>query len=207
MKVFTAILTICLVFIGLFCEAMPLENLNRVENLDKLEAPIFLLPVDHIHKPVSNLRVTLPKAFSSIQSLENFALPDQIMIEYIPNGESPDNWSEIITIHKFIGRKLQAYPFLKLLKKELASKTIENKVISFDPLKEGAHIERAELIMEYMANNQREVIGALYYSGPFDAAGVQYTIRLNEKMTEEKAVNKISTYFKDNVSFFERVVK
>lgn len=179
------------------------QNLLAEANLGVEELqPTFLLPIDHANKPATNLKVTIPKGFTSIQPLNSFVSPNAYIIEYIPNGESPNDWSEIITINKFIGKKIDVITFVNMLKTELAMKAKLNKVIFYDSKKD-LKTNKAEFIMQYLIDQKNEMIGVVYYSGAFDAAGTQYTIRLNKNMNAETAKNKIQAFFKDNVSLIQ----
>lgn len=175
----------------------PLFGTQLVEKEIEGFQPTFLLPVDVTKQPV-NLSVTVPKGYKSLQPLSGFGKREQVMIEYIPQNDSGDNWSEIITVNKFIGQKISAKTFASMLKTQFMSVAKNVKLIEDKSSKE-KNIEDAYFLMRYTHQQKQEIIGAKYFSGPFDAAGVQYTIRLNPDLNEEAAIKKIDDFFKNNV--------
>jgi len=54
--------------------------------------------------------------------------------------------------------------------------------------------------MVYAYQGKKEVIFAKYYSGPYDCAGFQYTIRLSSTMSDEEALQKINDFVKNCVA-------
>lgn len=150
----------------------------------------FLLPIDVTKKPGSFLSVIIPNNFKSIQNINQFINQNSFGIEYIPQNENPNNWSEIITIHKAIGAGLQAQEFLKQLKSGILANSKQGNIISQS---------NNHFIIKYQLNNKQEIIGVSYYSGPYDFAGVQYTIRLKDKETIEQGIERVETFFKNNV--------
>ena len=155
--------------------------------------PTFLLPVDVTKQPI-NLSITVPKGYKSLQPLAS----DQVMIEYIPQNDSGNNWSEIITVNKFIGKKISAKTFAGMLKIQLMSAAKGIQLIA-DTSSKDKNIEEAYFLMRYTNQQKQEIIGAKYFSGPFDAAGVQYTIRLKHDLNAEAAIKKIDDFFKNYV--------
>ncbi len=159
--------------------------------------PTFLLPIDVTKQPI-NLSVTIPKGYKPLQPLDAFGKREQVMIEYIPQNDSENNWSEIITVNKFIGQKISAKTFAGMVKIQMMSEAKGIKLIA-DTSSINKNIEEAYFLMRYRTQQKQEIIGAKYISGPFDAAGVQYTIRLKPDLNEDAAIKKIDDFFKNNV--------
>lgn len=145
-----------------------------------------------------NLKVTVPKGYKPLQALDAFSKREQVMIEYIPQNDNENNWSEIITVNKFIGQKISAKTFAAMVKIQMMSAAKGIKLIA-DISSKDKNIEEAFFLMRYRNQQKQEIIGAKYFSGTFDAAGVQYTIRLKPDLNEEAAIKKIDDFFKNNV--------
>jgi len=159
--------------------------------------PTFLLPIDVTKQPI-NLKVTVPKGYKPLQALDAFSKREQVMVEYIPQNDNENNWSEIITVNKFIGQKISAKTFAAMVKIQMMSAAKGIKLIA-DISSKDKNIEEAYFLMRYRNQQKQEIIGAKYFSGTFDAAGVQYTIRLKPDLSEEAAIKKIDDFFKNNV--------
>ncbi len=160
--------------------------------------PVFLLPVDVVKTPKANLMIEVPKGFKPLQSINEFSKKENDMIEYIPQQDSSDNWNEIITVNKFIGRKIPADKFTDLLKVNLIKNSKNGKILLESSSKE-QETKKSWFLLKYTHQNVEEMIGATYYSGPYDSAGAQYTIRLRNGQTEEEAIKKINAFFENNV--------
>lgn len=162
----------------------------------------FLLPIDVIETTKYNLNVTIPKGYKSVQPLSSFTGANDIMIEYIPQANETNNWSEIITVNKYIGQKASAKLFTSMLKIQMMSQANGVKLLK-DTASNENNKEQAFFIMRYTFQGKHEVIGAKYYSGPFDSAGVQYTIRVRDGISQEDAIKKIIDYLDKNVKLIE----
>lgn len=156
----------------------------------------FLLPINHTQKPFYTLMVTIPKGYKSLQSLEEFGESNGMIIEYIPQEDT--DHSEIITLNKFVGKRIQAINFIEILKQQLLANSKDGTILSKSSFRKKS-IEQSHFIMQYIHQNQQEVIGASYFSGPYDSAGVQYTIRLKRNQSINEAIKKIETFFKNHV--------
>lgn len=160
--------------------------------------PTFLLPIDHSKRPRVNLKVEVPKGFKSLQSINDFSKQENYMIEYIPEKDISSNWSEIITVNKFIGHKISANKFTDLLKENLIQNSKNGKILIEKSTNEQG-IEISWFFLKYTHQNVQEIVGTTYYSGPYDSAGAQYTIRLRNGLTEQEAIKKIKSYFENSV--------
>ena len=172
-------MTILYAFLAIFAIS-PIFGAELTEKEIEGFQPTFLLPIE-VAKQQVNLSVTVPKGYKSLQPLASFNKRDQVMIEYIPQNDSDNNWSEIITVNKFIGQKLSAKSFASILKIQFMSVAKNVKLIEDKSSKE-KNIEDAYFLMRYTHQQKQEVIGAKYFSGPYDSAGVQYTVRLKRDL-------------------------
>lgn len=78
------------------------------------EKLIFLLPVDHTVKPLIRLQVTIPKGYQPIQPPATWEYAP--LIEFIPQGEKPNSYSEIITVQTIVGQKISASFYISRMK-------------------------------------------------------------------------------------------
>lgn len=164
----------------------------------EVEAPLklsFLLPINWMGSEQINLSVSIPENFVAIQPPETWV--QSSIVEFIPKGEDENNWSEIITIHKFLGTQISATAFSAKLKDYMIAQSTNSNVLKIDDSTEDSY-QRALLGLAYDYNGKHEVIGSLYYSGPADCVGVQYTIRPEKGMSDETAFAKIESFLKDN---------
>lgn len=153
----------------------------------------FQLPLESYR----TLSVSIPPGFKSVQPLAQFDKPEENIIEYIPENATQTTWNELITVNKFVGQKIQAAQFILTLTQELFKDTQQAKIIMVDTTKETT-LEHAINIIQYVNRGKQEVSGASYYSGPSDAAGVQFTVRLQEGQTVADAVKRIQDFFRNN---------
>lgn len=156
----------------------------------------FLLPVNWVFPNKINLMVTIPENFVSVQPMD--AWMDSPLIEFIPKGEDVNAWSQIITVNKFIGKQYSAVDLTDMILKNLIEKTSRNEVWSNKKSDETAY-KTASFGLTYVFDDKKEVIGAHYYSGPYDCVGVQYTIRPKKDSSENATIDTITSYFDNNV--------
>lgn len=155
------------------------------------------LPIDSTqnNKPV-NLIVVVPKSFHALQPIE--MIPRLEQVEFVPTGETGNNWSEIITLNKFPGKKIKAGDLTQVLKSSFQKGANVTNVWVDDSAKKNGY-DLSLIGMEYTYMGKQEVIGAVYFSGPMDTSGVQYTIRLSDTVSREDAMKKISAFFQKNL--------
>jgi hypothetical protein len=158
----------------------------------------FALPINWSSPVKYNLFVTIPDGFKSLQSTEEMFKENTTIIEFIPNDEPEDNWTQIITVVKFINKKLSAEYSTNFLKNSMLSQVSHGKVWLDTASNEGAY-HRATLGLTYDLRGKHEVIGAQYYSGPYDCVGVQYTIRPGSGKSDKEAIEKIKKFFNTNL--------
>lgn len=153
----------------------------------------FLLPIDWSSPAHRDLQVSIPKEYQSIQPSSSWETA--ALIEFIPKNENSNHWSEIISISKIIGKGISALQFTSLLQQRIASSAAKAEILFEEKSK-----DTSTFIIKYIDQNQEEVMGAKYFSGPYDCVGVQYTIRLKQGQSQSNAVAKIKTFFQTNLT-------
>lgn len=68
----------------------------------------FQLPINWVSSPKYNLEVSIPPGFISLQPFQVWSDEKTNLIEFVPKGEDGENWTEIISIDKHIGKKISA---------------------------------------------------------------------------------------------------
>ncbi len=159
----------------------------------------FLLPIDWTTDKHRDLSVKIPKGYKSLQPASTWDKAP--LIEFIPHGEKQTGWSEMITIQKLTGRDLSADRFVNLLIQQ-----ISNQVKTTLLFRENAKDKYQTVVfaLKYTHNGNEEILGGKYLSGPHDCQGIQYTIRLRGKESQEKAVSKIRDFFDQNLRVIEK---
>lgn len=157
----------------------------------------FVLPVNWADTPKLGMVVSIPPAFKPV----NAANPDDTsspLMEYIPESETDANWTQRITISKYIGKSATAQTVIAQLKSLLLEK-VTNPKIWIETNSSKPNFQQSILGMRYDFHNKRELMGAQYNSGPFDCVGVQYTIRPMEGIPDDDITRIIDDFFKTNV--------
>lgn len=175
---------------------MPTVTLKRRDIIDVSDTKVLknqksfsvLLPINAALKKGTrlNLAVEIPHNFKPIQD------PRETFVEFIPDTEHENDWSQIITTQTLIGKQIDCADFLNKIKQSIISgvnefEIIENSMQSYDSYK------CATLTMAYRYR-RREIMFARYFSGPFDCSGVQYSIVINDQTSEEEALKRIYDY-------------
>jgi hypothetical protein len=125
----------------------------------------FELPITRGSFPRYELEATIPEGYISLQKFEEWEKGD--IIEFVPQGEDGENWSEIITINKLIGRKVFAPTFLTLLKIQMLA-TLNNGQVLQESSDQLEHYSLATLILSYDFERRHEIFGVQYYSGLYE---------------------------------------
>jgi hypothetical protein len=145
------------------------------------------------------LSVSIPEGYKSLQPASVWDKAP--LIEFIPNdGSTASLWSEIITIQKLIGRGISADKMTSLLMQQL-SQAVKTTLLFKESSKNG--YQMVYFALKYTHNGRQEILGAKYLSGPHDCEGVQYTIRLKYGQSEADALQKIKTFFDQNLKVIE----
>ena len=156
------------------------KPLEKKIDLSQYESDRFILtlPIDEMSNPQIHFIFESPEGFHTpITYLEAFLSGRSTILEYIPEGETLDNWSEIITVNLLKGRGIQAKLFTDALVKGLSSQVKDYRVFQLNVVKEGV-VETSEVAMMYrLFDDSVEVLYMGYFSGAYDCSGVQYSIK------------------------------
>lgn len=156
----------------------------------------FSLPVNWSVTPKINLFVSIPKGYESLQPFSEWS--EATLIEFVPKGEDGENWSEIITINKYVGHTLAADELIRFLKSHILYK-VENGKVWKEENEEKDSYQYAILGLTYNYNKRHEVFGVRAYTGPYDGVAIQYTIRPKKGETDSQAISKIEDFFFRNL--------
>lgn len=182
-KIFALFLFVALMTHMIYAEEIPENN-----------GITFLLPLDWSTEEHSDLSVKIPKGYKSLQP--NSTWDDAELIEFIPMNDGVSTWSEIITIHRLIGKKISAKKVTDLFLQRI-SQIVKSNVLFNESSND--EYQTCYFMIKYTQNGKKEIMGAKYLSGPYDCEGVQYTIRLKPKQTEQEAIAKIEKFFDQNL--------
>jgi len=192
-KFLTSLLCLSFVwcFIGHANETVTLQNVAQ-------GALSMLLPINAALPAGkrANLLVEVPQGFKCLQS--NLMSP---VLEFIPKDENDlFKWSETISTQIFLGRRSQSKVIIDLIKNKFFQKTKNVQVLEISSEDHGTYNE-ASMLISYTSieNGRSELLFVKYYSGPYDASGLQYSIALNDVMTQDKAIEKIREFLADKV--------
>ena len=144
--------------------------------------------------------LSIPKDYKSVQDPSTWS--KSTLIEFIPASEKIQNYSEIISVMNYKGQRIAAGQFTEHLKKAISSQA--NFSVLLNEKKDKKDYQEALLIMKYRCQGRDEVLGMRYLSGPYDCSGVQYTIRLNQAMNEQQAVEKITNFLNQNAVVIQK---
>lgn len=158
-----------------------------------------LLPINWFNKDKINLQVTIPEGFQADKSIAQFEKSN--IIAFYPTDENAINYSEAIILSKMLGKKIKAHQFIKEFKRIVKNDHINVTVWNQTNHTVAANaIQIAFLGLSFDYNNEREVIGALFVSGPYDCVGYIYAVRTSEQLSEEDAIVKIGEFLINNVN-------
>jgi hypothetical protein len=155
------------------------------------------LPINALSTPKYHLSVKVPEEYNPIQAIESFAPKKATMIEFIPAGESPYEWTGILTLNKFIGIACPVSTYLDHLQKAFkAVNSDSNHKLLKSNIKKNSQYEEGVLAVSY-TNADRgltEVFYSRFFSGPFDLVGIQYTVTLKEGESVDSALSRAETF-------------
>jgi hypothetical protein len=157
----------------------------------------FILPINWSAGQNYNFIITIPEGYRSLQSHTEWMENKIPIIEFIPKNEDENLWTEIITINKSIGQKVPASHMTNYLKNAMIKKVENGRIWKDDVSVQPAYMF-STLGLFYNLNKVREVFGSRYYSGPYDCAGIQYTIRPKKDQTDQMTAAKIEKFFNTN---------
>ncbi|MDR3624540.1 MAG: hypothetical protein P4L16_05320 [Chlamydiales bacterium] len=159
----------------------------------------LILPVNWTSSSQYNLVATIPGEFHPLQSLSDWGNKESTLIEFVPNDENGDNWSEIITLNKYIDKKISADSIVAYLKEKMLDLVKNGKILQENASKEDNY-QKASFALSYDLDGKHEVINAVYYSGPYDAAGIQYTIRPKLGVSDQEVLEKTDAFLKEHTT-------
>lgn len=175
-------------------EQRPIQIINENRNSTKIVIPINWPSQDNYL-----LHVTIPDGFQSIQPLADFIKDDVEMIEFIPQKENTYNWTEIITINKFMEKEFPASAITTKLRNGMLSELTNSKVWK-ESFSNFPKYQQSTLGISYDTQGKHEIFAGIFFSGGADSAGVQYTIRQGKINKNEKQImKKIDTFFQNNI--------
>jgi len=133
----------------------------------------FSLPVNWTGGSRDNLHVTIPRGYRPLQS------EWRTILEFVPENEDGDNWSEIITVTKYIGKRLSATDVTSLIAEGIINQAKDSQIL-LNSNEDTGRIKKSRLGIMYTYQGRKELILMNYFSGPLDCVGVQYTVRIPE---------------------------
>lgn len=157
----------------------------------------FVLPVNWADTPKLGMVVTVPSAFKPIGAAgaEDSTSP---ISEYILENETEANWTQRITIAKYIGKNANAQSVLNQIKTALLAK-VTNSQIWVETNSTKLNFQQSMLGIRYELQGKKEFMGAEFNSGPYDCVGVQYTLRPQQGVPDEDITRIIDDFFRTNV--------
>ncbi|OJW54019.1 MAG: hypothetical protein BGO67_08115 [Alphaproteobacteria bacterium 41-28] len=168
-----------LIFLSCFLNSPTLaEKSSKEGNSDW----ILLLPINHLSEKRISLVVNIPKKYKPLGTF-----PSQSM-EFIPEGDDEQKYSQIITINVFAGTGVSASTFLDKIKSGMESETPSFKLLKEDKKDEGSYT-MASLAATYEQHGRNEIVYMRYFSGPADLCGIQYAKPLGKNESPEQALN------------------
>ena len=150
-----------------------------------------------------NLAVTTPKDFCPIESLSDYMKAQMRQTEWIPCGEKdPYKWSQIVTLHSFLNNRVSAKTFVIELRESILMQGSDAQVLFEEHVQEKDHAFSTVVIV-YTHNKRREIVYCVYFSGPYDIAGVQYAIHLTQEISPQIAQKQIMEFMRNNVKLIK----
>jgi hypothetical protein len=158
------------------------------------------------------VQVKSPKGFQGGYNKTEY---NRIRTELVPEGEAADNWSKLVTMIYFPNIRKQSSFLVSQLKNDMRS-SIQSlkgnidisrfprniKLINQDLVPDKVY-KKEGFLAKYsyiQANNKtNEFVAILYLSGSDDAISIQYAVKLNKTMTEDKAKKLAVEFFNKNV--------
>lgn len=175
--------------------------INAAVNDMKEHVSGVLMPVDGT-RTENRLQffVAIPDDFRPLQPTE---LSTKIgFVEFVKQNKSKDRWTQSIATHTLPQKSIQARQATDYIKKSIFARQThpaeQDVVILEESQEHTAHYDKSKLIILYTNNKYKELLYAYYISGPFDCAGIQYTLQINGQTTEKDAVQMINTFVMNN---------
>jgi hypothetical protein len=180
-----------------FIATEPAAEKNKERGTDYSQcAQTYLLPVNVSVKPGICLSIETPKDFFTLpEMLERFINKSESILEFIPRGETFENWSKIFTIQTLIGNRLSADRVADFLTQSLASGAKQSSVVEICKKNGPASstYRSVSVAIQYISREDKvEFIFFNYFSGPYDCSGFQYTEKLDSWLEPKEAKEKAS---------------
>ena len=193
-------------FMLVLANIISMPDLSATPDIKNQDQPMnvstLLLPVNTLGEKGTriNLQFNFPKGFRCLQG-EKFKDPqdldDLALLEFIPEGERVDNWSEIITSNVFLGKSVKAGNLVEHIKENIVKIAENVKILEEESKTDDAAFETATVALAYTHNGRREVMRAVAYSGPADCTSIQYSSVVKENQSEDDAFQKEKAWMKD----------
>lgn len=180
-------------FLGLSLIFSPL----LVTSVTLAETPIhFNLVINATPSNYTALSINIPATYSTTVPVTEWASTP--LLTFMPTQETQDNWHSMIAVAKYLGKKLEASTVINLMKSSLLPE-ITNPVIHEESKESVNGYEKALLTLSYDRKNGHEICKAIYYSGPLDCVGVQYTLRAALGTPDATLLPELTQFFTENV--------
>jgi hypothetical protein len=165
---------------------------------------IYSLPINGVSTPKIHLIIKAPEGFKvSPENFNAFHQGHSTILEYVPQNETLENWSKIITLSSQVGNKLQADQYTKGFVEFTVPQTKRSKIVTQKTEKRDSYLF-SSIAFQYMSNNGKvELLYMEYYSGPYDSSGIHYTVKLDRWLEEKdasQAAKKLEKYISQHVS-------
>ena len=166
-----------------------------VETLDDLSEAVFdddttltySLPVNAASTPRWHLVVSPPEGFYTLSDYVQGILKNGL-IEFIPEGESFDDWSKIFMVSLFLGKGLSADKVTSSFQKMIEGMGVNKMTLIQKDGKKEKDYSWSRLVTQYETiNGQVEMVYIEFYSGPFDCSGIQYVQKLDRWLNKKEA--------------------
>lgn len=158
----------------------------------------FMIPLDTNASQKVNLQVAIPNNFKAVPPPPNS--PVRI---FIPNNETADEYSEIITVSPLENSNLTASQYIDALISGTQKNAADFKVVEKNT-QQARNIEETVAIVTYKSPsyNNRDEISIFYAtSGPSGLASVQYIIAVKPNDKIENLTQNLYDFIKKNTSF------
>jgi len=194
-------LALHLLILNIFClnsvYSAPLQSLDELPaNYKK----VFSFPINILEGNTIILTAEVPAGFKPGEDLGKMI--DAGLIEYIPEKENVNTWTEIITFVPIAGKQLSADTVVDNTATWIKEKTSDLAFVKRDKIHTKKY-DTSEAFIAYTANDQRELLWIYGASGPADTAVVQYTIRIPKQLKKEN----LTPYIEKITAFKNKYIK
>lgn len=174
----------------LMCNPAGLGKINeeKHEISPQLSISLPIYTKDNIY-----LKIYIPKKFKKLNS------PISSLMEFIPSSDKdPRQWTEIITIKSFAGKKLKGKQIIQNLIRTLEKTAQDVKVLEVKH-RAGEKYEQDEALIVYLHQSRLELLRMHVVSGVESTVIVQNTMLLKSDKDIEVGSLKLEQFFKHHV--------